>query len=172
MRLRRIDTRYLAAEDRIRLLGVTTDNQTLVLWLTRRLLDRLLAQVLEQFDLYHGGGPPADGPAPQGPHWPGETGSVPEPVMSPTPEAPPLRAAPPWLVSRVTLREMPPGLWCGFQGQAPEQRATLVFTPWQLRHWLRILLGEYRRAQWPLGAWRAWLTPKAKASGRTHSRLH
>lgn len=44
--LQRITTEYVDSEDRIRLCGELAPNQSLVLWLTQRLLNRLLPHLL------------------------------------------------------------------------------------------------------------------------------
>ncbi len=45
--LERITTQYIEAEDRIRLSGSTRDGHSQVLWLTQRLLSRLLPRLLD-----------------------------------------------------------------------------------------------------------------------------
>ncbi|MFL2873138.1 MAG: hypothetical protein ACJZ8M_07360 [Pseudohongiellaceae bacterium] len=44
--LKRITTEYNEREDRIRLAGITDDNQTIALWLTMRLVSRLVSHCL------------------------------------------------------------------------------------------------------------------------------
>ena len=46
MQLQRITTEYLDTEDRIRLCAESAPNQTVVLWLTQRLLHRLVPHTL------------------------------------------------------------------------------------------------------------------------------
>jgi hypothetical protein len=56
--LQRITTEYIDSEDRIRLSGETTPNQTVVLWLTQRLINRLVPHLLtwlEQQTVVSGG---------------------------------------------------------------------------------------------------------------------
>ena len=44
--LERITTEYVEVEDRIRLTGESEDNQTIVLWLTQRLLTQIISHLL------------------------------------------------------------------------------------------------------------------------------
>ena len=44
--LERITTEYVEVEDRIRLAGESEDNQTIVLWLTQRLLTQIISHLL------------------------------------------------------------------------------------------------------------------------------
>ena len=48
--LKRITTEYIEPEDRIRLAGLTGDNQTVSIWLTMRLLKRLINHCLNLLD--------------------------------------------------------------------------------------------------------------------------
>lgn len=133
--LQRITSEYVDSEDRLRLRGALDGGDTVVLWLTRRLLDRVVPHLVD---------------------W---LGQQPEPVLPPaseggaaTPAVPLSSAAQTWLVDRIDLTFAPGSLTLSFFGPSPTQCA-LVLSPLALRQWLEILLRQYRAGEWPEAVW-------------------
>lgn len=147
--LQRITTEYLEAEDRIRLTGQAGDGAPVVLWLTQRLLQRLLPVLLQSFAVQD-----ADAPHGQMPHdfyqqaakagWPPEL---------------PVQAGPDstaWLVLSVDITQSAEAASLTFKG-AHGQQVSLKLTARPLRQWLGIVHAAYLKADWPLQAWPQWL---------------
>lgn len=173
--LQKITTQYVDREDRIRLAGETVPEQAVVLWLTQRLLQRLvppLCQWLEQ-------------------HSPVPVGSVTSATRAEVaqgfaqqaalaelqPQAPVAAEAAEtaWLVTAVDLQLQAEVVRLVFRsealsGSSPSEAAsdpeavTLQIQAQPLRQWLAIVHGQCREAGWPLDAWPAWMNPRTASS--------
>jgi hypothetical protein len=160
--LQRLTTQYVDTEDRIRLAGENADGAVQVVWLTQRLLGRLVPAVCQH--LAPGNDQHAElissfrqqaaqaGLAPQAPvHAPAEATQAP--------------------ILRVDLTPTQEGLYLVFHGEHGEQ-ASIVLPELVLRQWLVILRDQYRLAEWPEQAWPAWVDGNAVASPAEQRQLH
>lgn len=156
--LSRLTTEYIEAEDRIRVTGELPalagedSPRTVVLWLTQRLLNRLLPhllQWLERHDVPQGWDEVVQGFAQQ-------AAVAALPAQAPVRSAPESRA---WLVQSLQLTCTPESVQLGFQAAAAEDAppADLVLQAQALRQWLNIVYDQYVRASWPLALWPQWL---------------
>ena len=154
----RFTTEFIDFEDRLRISAQLPDNQVAVLWVTRRLLDRLvthLTGVLERET--------ATAPVPevqqsfaqQAAQVTHAQQTQEQPQVPVAPEQ--AQAAQEWLVREVDLTPGQAGASLRFRGQAPDQVVELGMPALLLRQWLGIVHGQYRRAQWPLDAWPDWM---------------
>lgn len=133
--LQRVTSEYVETEDRMRLSGALDEETTVVLWLTRRLLDRAVPHLIK----WLGQQPEFIAPVPAGPN------DMTPPVLA--------RAeAQMWLVDRIDLGFGPEVITLDFFGPTPAQ-CNLVLNPLTLQQWLEILLRQYRQGEWPLDAW-------------------
>lgn len=158
--LNRVTTQYDVEQDRIRMAGEVKEGQTVVLWLTQRLVNRLVAHV-------------------------GTTLEKPEPLKSKPlavqaqlqqsfaqqrarsqmprtlPPVKPDVLSPHWLVLKVDIKSGPDGMRLVFQGADVNDQVALGmgFTP--LRQWLGILHDQYRLAGWSTGMWPSWVGESA-----------
>lgn len=166
--LRRVTTEYRAQEDRLCLTGERTGGDAVVLWLTQRLLNRLVPHLTAWLERQEG---------------PGEHARVilefqqqaavgalkPQTLVRPPSDAPGR------LVRSVDLVAGPEAVQLGFKGQeAGEVLASLLLAPNALRQWLGIVYAQYVRGDWPTTVWPAWLaagTP-APAAGPSAAVLH
>ncbi len=149
--LRRITTFFVPAEDRIRLAGELAEGDIQVLWLTRRLTERLVPVLVGWLEEC----------TPVRDAWQGTVmQSFAQQMASTTlaPQAPVAgeAASSRWLVSAVDIRRGEQQLALRFKGTAGEQ-ANLSLAPWPLRQWLCILYMAYRQADWPVTVWPQWL---------------
>lgn len=154
----RFTTEFIDFEDRMRISTELPSQQVAVLWLTRRLLDRLvehLAGLLERET--------ASAPVPevqqsfaqqaaQVEHQQQSQAQPQQPVT-----AQQAQAVHEWLVREVDLTPGQQGVSLRFRGHGPEQVVELGMPALLLRQWLGIVHGQYRRAQWPLDAWPDWM---------------
>ncbi|MAC47815.1 hypothetical protein [Oceanospirillum beijerinckii] len=170
--LQRVTTEYVETEDRIRLNGLA-DEDTLCIWLSKRLADRLVTavtQLLEQQHVEQAEGVKNDllsfsqQAAQQRTQRDAE-----EPVAAAVkPEAS-------WLVLSVQITPTPHSLRMTLVGKNDQQKAELNMGIGNVRQWLNILFSAYKRGQWSTDAWPEWMhshfTPKA-AQGVESKKIH
>lgn len=158
--LQKFTTEYIAAEDRIRLSGQIEGNASLVIWLTQRLLQRLIPVLTEWLEN-------------QGPQdLPGEivhsfaqqaarTKITPqEPVAATAAESS-------WLASAIDIKRGTQAVRLTFRGTT-NQNAELPLNSTHLRQWLAILHDLYAGAQWPMHVWPDWTRP---SEDMNHTRM-
>lgn len=164
--LQRITTEYIDSEDRIRLSGELSPQSTVVLWLTQRLINRLLPHLLGWLEQQAGNG--AMGELFQG--------FAQQAAMATLEQQPPVQSAPQsqaLLVQAVNLAAAAEGVRLTFRCvgdmSAPEGSDAIGLTlhAQPLRQWLGILHTQYCKADWPLTGWPDWLTEAHTATGHT-----
>ena len=130
--LARITTRYVAGEDRVRLAGERESGAQVVIWLTRRLLQRLVPKLLLPLDA-------ASDAIPL--HRELLLGFAQQRALAAqvpvTPVAPPTDAES-WLAERATISRSPQALTVTFES-ADGQAASLRLTPAAVHQWLAIV---------------------------------
>lgn len=149
--LERITTDYIEAEDRVRLSGELGPNQALVIWLTQRLLQRLVPVLLQWLE--RGGA----GDALRAEVMQGFAQQAARAELTPQK---PVRVAPEstaWLALSVNLKQYEKAVSLSFKGAREGQEATLLLADKLLRQWLSILYRAYRKAGWPQDQWPEWL---------------
>jgi hypothetical protein len=154
----RFTTEFVDYEDRLRVSTELPDNQVVVLWMTRRLLDRLVSHLAGMLERET-----AQAPEPQiqqafaqqaaaTTHQQQSQEQQQAPV---TPEQ--AKSVSQWLVHEVDLTQAQQGVSLRFRGREPAQVVELGMPALLLRQWLGIVHGQYRRAQWPMEAWPEWM---------------
>jgi len=153
--LQRVTTEYVVTEDRIRLAGAAVDDQTVVLWLTQRLLNLMVPQLTGWLER-QGASDLIDSELAQGfAQEAAEASLAPEPAV---------RAAPDedgWLVDSVDIHTGTDGVVLAFKS-GDDAIASLTLLTEPLRQWLGILRGQYVQGGWPTSAWPGWM-------GETHA---
>ena len=150
-KLERITTEYIDVEDRIRLSGRIPNASPVVIWVTFRLLQRLLPPLLRWLEQQ---GAAADLPRAEvlqsfAQHA-ARAAAVPQPPVRATPDS----AA--WLARSVDFTKFDQAVRLTFRG-AEGQEATMVLAPKLLRQWLGIVHDLYVKAAWPLDVWPGWV---------------
>lgn len=164
--LQRITTLFVATEDRVRLAGLDAEGRRQVLWLTRRLLERLLPVLLGWLERQT---PDADTPHAEVLQAFAQQAAQAELV----PHAPvqPEEASCSWLVAEVDVVRDVRQVGLVFKGGKGEQ-AALHLVPQALRQWLGIVHEAYWAADWPLAVWPQWMeegkAPGLRAPGVLH----
>lgn len=168
--LQRITTQYIEAQDRIQLLGEHTSGAPEMIWLTQRLLSRLLPHVLawlqQQTPVTRVHGALAvQADLMQGFAQQAARSQLAEqaPVQSQAQSAS-------WLALAVDISHTPETLRLTFRCDA--QQATLVFAAQPLRQWLGIVHDQYCMALWPLDVWPQWLQDSSPAKQQPGVVLH
>lgn len=157
MQLSRVTTQYDHAEDRFRLLGSTPDESTLDLWLTQRLLVRIvrvLLEWLEQKDPQFGASNPHDPQVKSSLHnFAQQNASA---SMVKAPPVKPASANRKVLVTELDIRKSDHHVILVFK-ISPEEDAEIPFDVLQLRQWLGIVYDQWLKAEWPLAVWPEWI---------------
>lgn len=147
--LQRITTEYIETEDRIRITGTVGAGAPVALWLTQRLLQRLLPHLLQWLEVQGAEIPRLD-----------VMHSFAQQVATAqiTPQAPVKVAAANthWLVDSVELVRGDQGVRMIFKG-ATGQIATMTLNAILLRQWLGIVYTGFRKANWPQTVWPNWM---------------
>lgn len=151
--LQRITTEYVDVEDRIRLVGEVEDGSHVVIWLTRRLLERLLPVLLER--LGSDSAEPHEDARQSFIQEMAEAQLVPQPAVVPQGETT-------WLAMSVDITSTDEAVGLTFRGEG--RQAALTFPLIALRQWLGILHAAYLRAEWAINAWPGWMRGDAGVS--------
>jgi hypothetical protein len=165
--LKRLTTEYLATEDRIRLSGEVDPQTPVVIWLTQRLLLRMvpallewLQKELEKSPLVAASTKVATSPAAAGVKDFLQQAAQQSARSAVTPQEP-VRAgrdSPELLATAINVARLPQGIRLTFRGAAGDQQTyhfSLAAQP--LRQWLAILQDVTLRAEWPQQIWPEWM---------------
>jgi len=161
-KIERLTTEFVQEEDRIRLNIENAQQGQATLWLTQRLLNRVVPALVKVLEEETSGNPQAaelqafnQQKAQQG-------------IVQ---EAPIKAAEQSWLVRRVDLTPGKSGVAIVF-GDDDGQNARLEMPRIALRQWLSILHELYLRAEWSRDRWPDWLAPLSETSQSQSSKLH
>lgn len=164
--LARVTTEYVAVEDRIRLSGESGQAAPVSIWLTLRLLQRLLPLLLEWVEGRDGAAALHSFALHSFAQQAARAELAPQaPVRPPADHAA-------WLALEVELVRSPRSVRLTLRGAADGQAASLELTPKPLRQWLGIVHDAYVKGGWPLDAWPAWMARGALPPGRQGALLH
>jgi hypothetical protein len=166
--LQRVTIEYIAQEDRIRLSGQRAEARPLAIWLTRRLLDRLMPELLrwierEGGDLLGANTSDANQNAAIVPRGDMLHSFAQQAARTRLTHQEPVRVAADdeaWLAQSVTVSCGGRAIRLTFHA-ASGQDATVTFTTQPLRQWLNILHDSYLKAEWPLQVWPEWVREAA-----------
>src|SRR5262245_18962308 len=147
-RLKRITTRYNPAQDRFCLIGEVDPDASVVIWLTQRLLLRLVPALLERLekDVARSSANPA---AAQALH-----GFAQDAARAALAAQPPVSAQgnEGWLARAVDLSTSAGKIVLEFRG-GKDVRACVGMSPKELRHWLSVLRKMWTSSGWPSAIW-------------------
>jgi ABC-type transporter Mla MlaB component len=148
--LQRITTEYSEAEDRLRLTGELAAGEVLTLWLTQRLLSRLVPHLTAWLEQQTGNAPLAEVRQEMAQQ---KASSELEPQASVRVDA----QAQGVLIHSVDLKAAKVSLSLVFKDATGQEVARLQLQSKPLRQWLGIVHGQYNKAQWPTGVWPVWV---------------
>lgn len=159
--IRRFTTDYVPVEDRIRLSLERGDGAVRILWLTRPLLNKLVARLVERVDAAAPASVSTDRPLTSGAQQrfvqqAAEASLKPqEPVRAGTAAR---QAGVAMLVTSIGLRDGQGALTVEFKG-GDQVLEAVPFTGEALRQWLGVLHKCYCHAGWGGDFWPGWITP-------------
>lgn len=157
--LQRVTTAYLENEDRLRLTGELADGDTVVCWLTQRLLNRLVPHLTSWLARQAESFASTVSPTIQSAHHDIVQGFAQQSARAQLKPEPPVRAASTaagWRVDSVDVAQGEAGVALTFKSEAGEQ-AVLTMAAQPLRQWLSIVYEQVVAAEWPTTAWPAWM---------------
>ena len=170
--LQRITTEYDEREDRIRLSGELADGRTVVLWLTQRLLNRLVPHLTAW--LAGQVAPASSIPSVQAIHQDIVQGFAQQAARAQLAPEPPVRVSSPmarWRVDAVDIAQGEDAVVLTFKGEAGLQ-AELQLAAQPLRQWLGIVFEQVLCGQWPTTAWPAWMEAARPQEPHSTAALH
>lgn len=157
--LQRITTRFVDNEDRIRLAGEDGTGQALVLWLTQRLVNRLLPHLCAWLERRASPSSQVDGAHTEVLQSFAQQAALAalEPLAPVSGDAP----SGTWLVHSVDITTAEHALILTFKDAVGagdfRESATLTLSEQALRQWLKILYDQYAAAEWSLARWPEWV---------------
>lgn len=190
-KLQKVTLQYVALEDRLLLLGVDEDGQTLRMWLTQRLLQRVLPVYFKVLGMEVGqGGSPAhpskghpasdaaEGGHQNQPSWEHreslgselmqgfaqQRARLNRPALAPVGVDP---ASPVFLIHKVDVGRIKEGAALTFVGESEDDKARLLLSGQAVRHWINGLYDVCVHAQWALTAFPDWVAEAANPSTPT-----
>ena len=169
MNIKRITSQYVVAEDRLRVAGVAEDGRALTLWLTQRLLNKLVATLCRGLEKHNGHSQNAG--ASQGLRSHVEQSFAQQRAMANFAYSAPVIApvdSPQWRVDAADIAQGAGGVRLTFKGSEDSQRAELTLSAPDLRQWLTIVFSQYKRAEWPTHVWPDWMEESTQGR-RSHS---
>jgi hypothetical protein len=177
IKLKRITTQFIPFEDRIRLTGADESGATLTLWLTQRLINRLVVPLCDGLDKQITP-PPKKAGAPSVPSlqvhmvqtFAQQKAAAELPKGAAVVIAP---QSPAWLVETVVIKNMKSSIRMTFKGLEAAQQAELTLSTFELRQWLGIVFKQYKSAAWATQVWPAWVEEASMPSAPVQpSSLH
>lgn len=150
--LERITTEYIETEDRIRLSGEAADGAPVAIWLSLRLLQRLLPALLpllegRRSDLHAG-------------IMQGFAQQAARAELKPQAPVQVRVDSAAWLAFAVDIAPTGQAVTLTFRS-ADGQAAAIALGALPLRQWLGILHDMYVKAEWPLAVWPDWVRESA-----------
>ncbi|QSR36617.1 hypothetical protein CFI10_16835 [Marinobacterium iners] len=156
--LGRLTTVYHPLEDRVRISGQVSSDDVVVIWVTRRLMDRMVPALVEWLEQQDADVPRADllqsvkqtRAINELTEQTRQEGSTPVSAEN---------AGTTWLAASVDVQRRPEQLVLIFKA-APDaggQQAALPLRALALRQWLNILLQAYSKAEWSTAVWPEWM---------------
>lgn len=164
--MHKMTSEFVEDEDRMRLSGELKEGGgTVVIWLTQRLLSRLLPHLFKWLEIQSGSNLPAELVL-------SFAQQAARAELAPEPPVKSSQDAQTWLAHAVDITAEPASLRLLFRSLKQEQ-AGVTLQPQQLRQWLSILHDLWRRAEWSAGLWPEWIVSSDPiAASKMRSPLH
>jgi hypothetical protein len=156
--MHKMTSEFVEDEDRMRLTGELKEGGTVVIWLTQRLLTRLLPHLFKWLETQSGNNLPAELVL-------SFAQQAARAELSPEPPVKSDQNTQMWLAHAVDIMAEPAGLRLRFRSLQQEQ-AGVSLQPQQLQQWFSILHELWQRAEWPTNLWPEWIvsSDQTKAS--------
>lgn len=168
--LQRITTQYIEHEDRLRLTGITDQGEAVVLWLSQRLLLRLIPHLTAWLEKTGNPGQSAAAADQRiNEQLQDQAQRTARNELTPLPPVTPESGTRTWMAHTVDVAHNPGAVRMTFRGD-PDLSVDLGLNSRELRQWLAIVYDMWRLAQWPDSIWPNWITdstPRVTVTGTT-----
>lgn len=172
LQLQRMTTEFVAVQDRLCLRGELPGGGVVVLWMTQRLLNRLVPALCAWLEAATAAVSPVSStgaaPSSQAPlqHWEQQAAQLQLPAQAPVQVEP---TSLQWLVEAVDVEQAAQWVRLTFRAEA-QTSVSVVFQASPLRQWLGIVFQQYGQAEWATGHWPSWMagTPAKAAAAVLH----
>lgn len=164
LELQRLTTEYIDAEDRMRLTGEIRPGETLVLWLSQRLLVRLLPHLFLWLEKQASTAFPTEIEQSLEQHAASANLGDEAPVQRGVSSAA-------WLVEAVDMTAGDYALRLSFRREG-EDAVSLTLSALHMRQWLTILRTLWSVAEWPMGIWPEWMASTISTQTRRPTSVH
>jgi hypothetical protein len=148
--LKRLTTEFVEREDRIRLVGEIGESKTVTLWLTQRLINRLIPHVLAWLE--------TQTVTQTRSHllqdFAQQAARASLTLQQPVANRDDSEA---WLIDSIDLKKTTEVFQMIFKVTSTDQAAKITFEVIPLRQWLGIVFEQYRCAQWSMSLWPDWV---------------
>jgi hypothetical protein len=178
----RFTTNYETSEDRVKLSLELSEDEVQILWLTRRLLNRLVPPLVEHLHKTSGAGVSVD-TAPQGvrntttparaavqkfSQEAAVSAIERQPAVGSQGQRPSNNLS--YLVTSVDIGLRAKGVTMGFKS-GEDLLHSLPFSEDALRQWLSIVCAQYKAGDWREGFWPTWIQPVNAPAPKTNDLL-
>lgn len=164
--LQRVTTEYVDTEDRLRLSGELPGGQTQVLWLTQRLIERLVPHLCGWLEQQTAAGAPMD-------LVQEFAQQAAQARLEPQARVQAQAGAQSWLVQAIDLTIGEGAITLLFKPEISGAAVSRLTLPAEaMRQWLAIVLAQYQLAQWPLQAWPDWMIGARESGPAPASMMH
>mgnify|MGYP001203905552 CR=1 FL=1 len=155
--LQRITSEYVEAEDRMRLTGDTEQGEAQLLWISQRLMIRLVTHLLKWLEnqgVANLASAPENEQAKE--MVQGFAQQTAEATLTPEPPVQSKADSKSWLVHEIDINTFPEAVQLLFKDSTRDQ-ASLILQTEHLRQWLSIIHGQWVKAEWPMSIWPQWM---------------
>jgi hypothetical protein len=172
--LEKITTKYSETEDRVRISALTAESSIIVLWISQRMLTRLVPLILRWVDERNNPVSQIDVKSKElmndFAQYEAHTELKPEKPVNPENHKPedPMACESSWLIHKVDVTHFDQAIELNFK-DAQDNAAKLLLTKLYARQWLMILHSQWTKSEWAMQIWPAWFT---KSSGKPIDEMH
>jgi len=172
IKLQKITSEFIDEEDRVRVTGISEDRETIVFWLTQRLLSRLIVQFVIWLDK---ASPEFSESKTFSPRSRTDIqGFVQQTASQSLKKEDAVIAnvsSESFLVKEVDVKLNKESVLLTFR-DGNKLSAQLIFSVQHLRQWLSIIYNLWQKANWPLEIWPNWITKSADKSLIASASVH
>ena len=163
--LQKVTVEYDENEDRIRLAGEGADGVRAVLWVSQRLLRRLVPVLVNWIGKSVGASGMAETIL-------GFEQDAARAALQPQEPVHVRSLDSSWLVHVIDLRMAEEVITLELRGRESGETARLSVDTLSMRQWLAILYAQFMRAEWPLDLWPRWMESQDSASAASKTLLN
>lgn len=161
--LQRVTTEYVKAEDRLRLTDELAPGDIVVLWLTQRLVHRLVGHLCRSLDDQTSHKSPSR--EMQANVIQSFTQQAARAQLPSQPAVQAIKTSQQWLVTSIDVIHTACKITLSFKSEKPGGQARLTLDEQPLRQWLSIVFELCCKVGWPVKVWPDWVRDASQPAG-------